>query len=165
MRHLSAVLVMAVLVSGCSAALGGKSDQAARQGEVMAYLDQGRPKAALATADELVAQYPENYQHYLDRGAVYLVLREYSQAASDNLKALEVFGAGKDRYPAKERSYRLAKIHESMALTALVASRRTGDPAEKARLEKEYADNEAKVRELDEETWKNLRGLTGGAVE
>ena len=165
MRNLTAALLVILALSGCSVFSGGQSAGSGKEDEAMSYLEQGRPKAALAAADDLVARQPENYQHYLDRSAVHLVLRDYAQAWADNAKALEVFTAGQNRYPAKERSYRLAKIHESMALTALVASRRAESGAEKARLEKEYEANEARVRELDQETWKNLRGLAGHPVE
>lgn len=165
MRILILSLCLTALCGGCSALSGSKSPHASTSQEVMLYLDQNRPKAALAAADELVAQAPEDYQSYLTRSAVHLVLRDYAQAQADNARALEVFTASAGRYPEKERGYRQAKIRESMALTALVASRRAQDPAERERLRKQFEAEAAQVKELDEDTWKNLRGLIGQQVD
>ena len=159
------VLTLAALLGGCSLFSSGKGrSESPRQLKVIEYLDAGRPKAALAEADDLVAEAPDDYQSFLTRNAVHLVLRDYEAAQADNARALEVYEAHKDRYSEKERNYRLAKIHESFALTALVASRRTADPELSARMEAQYRTHAETVRQLDEETWKNLRGLAGEKV-
>lgn len=167
MRILMISLLLGVSLSGCSMFSGDPGAGRAPSGkaeQVAAFLDAGRDKAALVVANEMVAESPEDYQSYLTRNTVYLVLRDYAAARADNDKALEVFNASRQRYPEKERSYRLAKIHESFALTALLASRRTADPTERKRLAAQYAEHSEIVRTLDEETWKNLRGLAGETI-
>jgi len=164
MRLIISFLIAAFFVCGCSLVSGPKKELSSKQLQVLEFLDAGRPKAALVTADQLVAESPEDYQSYLTRNAVHLVLRDYAQAQADNEKALEVFQAGSSRYPEKERNYRLAKIHESIALTALIASRRAQDPQERKRLEGLFSEQAEKVKALDEETWKNMRGLAGEQV-
>lgn len=167
MRVLMMLLVLSLSLSGCSLFSrdsGSKRDSSGKAEQVAAFLDAGRDKAALVVANELVAESPEDYQGYLTRNTVHLVMRDYPAARADNEKALEVYNAAQQRYPEKERSYRLAKIHESFALTALLASRRTADPAERKRLEAQFAEQSEIVRALDEETWKNLRGLAGEKI-
>lgn len=167
MRILMMLLVLGLSLSGCSmfsGDSGSKRDSSGKPEQVAAFLDAGRDKAALVVANEIVAESPDDYQSYLTRNTVYLVLRDYAAARADNDKALEVYNASPQRYPEKERSYRLAKIHESFALTALLASRRAADPAERKRLEAQFAEQSEIVRSLDEETWKNLRGLAGEKV-
>ncbi|WP_243363950.1 hypothetical protein [Fundidesulfovibrio terrae] len=160
-----AVLALSLALGGCSMFGGsGKKEPSGKELQVMEFLDAGKPKAALVAADELVAQSPDDYQSYLTRNAVYLVLRDYASARADNDKALEVYQANPSRYPEKERNYRLAKVYESFALTALIASRRASDQAERERLEGDFKTYSDKVKELDEETWKNLRGLMGERV-
>jgi len=158
------VAMLALAVSGCSMFGGSKPRQLTKQDRVLEFLDAGKPKAALVTADELVAEVPDDYQSYLTRNAVNLVLRDFPAASADNAKALQVYEANQGRYPQKERAYRLAKIRESFALTALLASRRATDPQERKRLEADFEEQAAKVKELDEETWINLRGITGQGV-
>jgi len=165
MRIIISILVAAFFLCSCSMVSGPKKEPSGKQLQVLEFLDAGRPKAALVTADQLVEQSPEDYQSYLTRNAVYLVLRDYAKAQADNEKALEVFQANPARYPEKERNYRLAKIHESFALTALIASRRASDPQERKRLEGLFGEHAEKVKALDEETWKNMRGLAGEKVE
>jgi len=165
MNFLAALILAALLSQGCSAFSGRSPDSGSTlQLEVLEYLDSGRPKAALAAADQLVVEAPDDYNSYLTRNAVHLVLRDFENARADNEKALRVFEANRDRYPQKERDYRLAKIHESMALTELVASRRARDASERKSLEDRFREEAAKVKALDEETWKNLQGLTGQSV-
>lgn len=167
MRILMMLLVLGLPLTGCSMFSGdpaSKRDSSGKPEQVAAFLDAGRDKAALVVANEIVAESPEDYQSYLTRNTVYLVLRDYAAARADNDKALEVYSASQQRYPEKERSYRLAKIHESFALTALLASRRSADPAERKRLEAQFAEQSEIVRTLDEETWKNLRGLAGEKI-
>lgn len=167
MRILMMLLAFSLSLSGCSmfsSDSSSKRDLSGKPEQVAAFLDAGRDKAALVVANEIVAESPEDYQSYLTRNTVHLVLRDYVAARADNDKALEVYNAAQQRYPEKERSYRLAKIHESFALTALLASRRTADPAERKRLEAQFAEQSEIVRTLDEETWKNLRGLAGEKV-
>jgi len=167
MRILMMLLILGLSLSGCSlfsGDAGSRRDSSGKPEQVAAFLDAGRDKAALVVANEIVAEAPEDYQSYLTRNTVYLVLRDYAAARADNDKALEVYNASQQRYPEKERSYRLAKIHESFALTALLASRRTADPAERKRLEAQFAEQSEIVRTLDEETWKNLRGLAGEKI-
>ncbi|MFZ5427166.1 MAG: hypothetical protein ACOZEN_09330 [Thermodesulfobacteriota bacterium] len=165
MTLLAPMLLAALLSLGCST-FSGRSQESGRslQAEVLEYLDAGRPKAALAAADQLVLEAPDDYNSYLTRNAVHLVLRDFESARADNEKALSVFEANRDSYPEKERNYRQAKIHESMALTELVASRRARDSSERQALEARFREQAAKVKALDEETWKNLQGLTGQAV-
>ena len=155
------LLALVLAVSGCSMLPGAKREQSPKQLTVLEFLDAGRPKAALVVANELVTEAPDDYQSYLTRNAVYLVLQDYTQAQVDNAKALEKFEASKDRYPEKERNYRLAKIHESFALTALIASRRAQDPEDRKQLEAFFVKHVQMVKELDEDTWKNMQGLTG----
>lgn len=165
--HTLAALALTAALAGCSlfsSSGAGSQKPSPRQDAVLGYLDSGRPKAALVEADQLVAEAPDDYQSYLTRNAVQLVLRDNEAAQADNAKALQVFEANQGRYPEKERNYRLAKIHESMALTALVASRRATDPAARASLEAQYREHADTVRQLDEDTWKNLRGLAGESV-
>ncbi|KAF0232842.1 MAG: hypothetical protein FD177_2199 [Desulfovibrionaceae bacterium] len=167
MRILMMLLALSLSLSGCSmfsSDSSSKRDLSGKPEQVAAFLDAGRDKAALVVANEIVAESPEDYQSYLTRNTVHLVLRDYAAARADNDKALEVYNASQQRYPEKERSYRLAKIHESFALTALLASRRTADPAERKRLEAQFAEQSEIVRTLDEETWKNLRGLAGEKI-
>jgi len=162
---LTLTLALSLVLGGCSLFGGsGKKEPSGKQVQVMEFLDAGKPKAALVAADELVAQSPDDYQSYLTRNTVYLVLRDYDQARADNEKALEVYQASQSRYAEKERGFRLAKIYESFALTALVASRRAGDQAGREKLEAEFGKYSDTVKELDEETWKNLRGLAGEHV-
>ncbi|MFP5240675.1 MAG: hypothetical protein ACLGQW_12665 [Acidobacteriota bacterium] len=156
---------LALALTGCSMFGGAKPQQLARQDQVLEFLDAGKPKAALVVADELVAEAPDDYRSYLTRNTVYLVLKDFAAASADNEKALQVFEAGQSRYPQKERAYRMAKIQESFALTALLASRRASDPAERKRLENEFEARSAKVKELDQETWTNLRGIAGQPVD
>ena len=164
MRMHIACLALIMAVSGCSVMSGGKREHSDKQLEVIEFLDAGRPKAALVVADELVTEAPGDYQSYLTRNTVSLVLHDYAQAQADNAKALEVFEASRDHYPENERNYRLAKIHESFALTALIASRKAQSPDERKQLEELFSQHAQKVKELDEDTWKNLRGLTGEPV-
>lgn len=170
MRILMMLLILAFSVTGCSLFSGGpgdtgsKRDSSDKNEQVAAFLDAGRGKAALVVANELVEEAPDDYGSYLTRNTVHLVLRDYPSAQADNEKALETYNASMLRYPEKERSYRLAKIHESMALTALLASRRATDEAQRKSLEAKYAEHAELVRQLDEETWKNLRGLAGEKV-
>jgi hypothetical protein len=157
-----ALLLMLTLVpAGCSTFSGKAEARTDKQTQVMEFLDAGKPKAALTTADDLVAESPDDYRNYLLRNAVQIVLRDYASARADNDKALEVFEATKTRYPEKERNLRLARIHESMALTALIASRRAPDEAERKRLEGVCEQEAAQVKALDEDTWNHLRGMTG----
>jgi hypothetical protein len=164
MTPILAVLALSLVLGGCSVFGGSKKEPTPRQLQVMEFLDAGKPKAALVAADELVAQSPDDYQSYLTRNAVYLVLRDYAAARADNDKALEVYQASQSRYAENERNYRLAKIYESFALTALIASRRAEGQAEREKLEADFRTYADKVKELDEETWKNLRGLMGEHV-
>lgn len=159
---LCALFVLAL--AGCSAITGGKSPAATKQAKILELVDAGKAKAALVLADELVAEAPADYQGYLTRNTVRLVLRDYPGALEDCKKALETFEASKSRYPAKDLAVREAKIRESWALTALVAARRASGAAEKRSLAAVFAEQSAKVKELDEETWKNLRGMAGESV-
>lgn len=165
MTLLAIMILASILAQGCST-FSGKPQESGRslQLEVLEYLDAGRPKAALAAADQLVAQAPDDYNSYLTRNAVHIVLKDFESARSDNEKALSVYEAKRERYPEKERNYRQAKIHESMALTELVASRRARDSSERQALEARFREQAAKVKALDEDTWKNLQGLTGQAA-
>lgn len=156
-----AALTVAIVLCGCSVFSGAKKEPSGKELQVMEFLDAGRPKAALVVADELVAEAPEDYQSYLTRNAVHLVLHDYAKAQADNEKALEVYQATRSRYPEKERAYREAKIYENFALTALIASRRAGDEAERRKLEGQFAQYSEKVKALDEDIWKDLQGLTG----
>jgi hypothetical protein len=162
---LTLLLTLGLAPAGCSMFSGKDQPQPDKQDQVMEFLDAGKPKAALVSADELVAQAPDDYRSYLARNTVQIVLQDFAKAQADNDKALEVFEATKTRYPETERNYRLANIHESMALTALIASRRAQDEAERKRLEGVYEQQAAQVKELDEDTWKHLCGLIGKKVD
>lgn len=158
----TALLLASVSLAGCSMFSKSRPETPTKKVQVMEFLDAGRPKAALPVADELVAEAPDDFQGYLTRNTVYLVLHDFDKARADNAKALEVFNASKNRYPEKEQNYLLAKIYESFALTALLASRAAPDEDARKRMEAEFVLNAQKVKELDEQTWNNLRGLTGG---
>jgi hypothetical protein len=162
---LTCCTLLALALAGCSAVTGGKSPAASKQAKVLELVDAGKAKAALVLADELVAEAPADYQSYLTRNTVRLVLRDYPGALEDCRKALDTFEAARTRYPAKELAVREAKIREGWALTALVASRRAAEAAEKKSLDAVFAEQSAKVKELDEETFKNLRGMAGESVE
>uniref|UniRef100_A0A7C4AI54 Tetratricopeptide repeat protein n=1 Tax=Fundidesulfovibrio putealis TaxID=270496 RepID=A0A7C4AI54_9BACT len=160
------VLCLCLVLTGCS--LFGSSSsgvsapaQPGKREQVMEFLDAGRAKAALVVADELVRDEPDDYQNWLTRNAVRVVLRDYEGAQADNAKALEVFEATRNRFPQAQRNYRLAKIEESMALTALIASRRAESADKRLELEKAFELHAAKVKELDEELWNGLRVLSG----
>lgn len=164
MRALICLLALLVL-AGCAAKTKTPAQPSDAKASIAAYLDMDRPKAALALADELVATNPADYENHLTRNAVHLALRDYQAAMTDNENALAAFEAGQKAYPEKSRPVRLAGIHESFALTALIAATRAADPAERQRWQALFVQHAKLVRELDADTWRHLQGMLGRAPE
>ena len=159
------LMCMLALLAACSVVSPKKQVQDESHEKIMEYIDMGRPKAALSMADELVAAKPSEYESYLTRNAVNLALRDYDAAMRDNEAALKAYEAQAQAYPEAQRNVRLAKIHESFALTALIAADRAKDKEAKRRLEDQFRNHAKLVQSLDEGTYKHLRGLLGDTVE
>ncbi|GAB6038724.1 hypothetical protein JCM15519_32830 [Fundidesulfovibrio butyratiphilus] len=162
MRALLVVCTLIVLCS-CSWASSKNAETETKQqkDKINEYLDMGRPKAALGVVDEMIAANPASYENYLTRNAVHLAMRDYDAARIDNEEALKAYKAQTNTFPEKERPVRLARIHESFALTALLASERAKDPQTKKNLEEEFRRHANTVRDLDEATYRHLRAMLG----
>jgi len=155
------IAILALTLAGC-ALFKGKNEPSAQAGQVMAYLDQGQDKAALALAEDMVRANPDDYSNYLILNTVHLAEKDLDAAQADNSKALEVFQARANTYPEKERGLREAKIRESMALTALIqAKEHQTDKAKLKELEAFYEEQVAKLKQLDQATYQHLLDLTG----
>jgi len=161
MRALLVVCTLFVLCS-CSWASSKQADPATQQKDkINEYLDMGRPKAALGVLEEMIAADPTAYENYLTRNAVHLAMRDFDAAMADNEEALKAFEGKAKTFPERERPVRLARIHESFALTALLASERTKDPQAKKKLEEEFRKHAKEVQNLDEATYRHLRAILG----
>ncbi len=85
--------------------------------KINVYLDLGRYKAALALANDLVANNSGDYQTYLLRARIYSLLERHEDALRENDRAKAVFNANKKKFSKKQRDFRLAKIDENRAIT------------------------------------------------
>ncbi len=166
LKTLAVMAAFALALAGCS------TKQAASQAEpgdsldmLTQYLDSGHPKAALGLADERIAAQPSNYERYLTRNTVSLALHDFTEAMKDNEAALKAYEANPAAYPQNERPARLAAIHESFAITALLAAKDEKVVGKRKEWAKIYEDHAAKVKELDLPTYNHLRALQGEAVE
>jgi len=157
---------LAVVLAGCSIfSTSGRGEAGGSQDQLTEYLDTGHPKAALGLADQLVAEQPENYERYLTRNTVYLAMHDFDAAMKDNEAALKAYEANPAAYTEQERPARLAAIHESFAITALLAAKAETVVGKRKEWAKIYEEHAAKVKELDAETYRHLRGMQGEAVE
>lgn len=167
LKGMAFVGALGMVMAGCS--IGSTTTKRSEADESLAqltqYLDTGHPKAALGVANQLVAAQPENYEHYLTRNTVYLALRDFPAAMQDNEAALKAFEVNPAAYTQQERPARLASIHESFAITALLAAKDEKDVAKRKEWAKIYEEHAARVKELDVETYRHLRGLQGESVE
>ena len=166
LKALAVIVAMATALAGCSTvSKSSRSNADDRMDELAGYLDTGHPKAALGLANEMVADQPGNYERYLTRNTVNLALRDFTEAMNDNEAALKAYEANPAAYTEQERPARLAGIHESFAITALVAAKDETVAGKRKEWAKIYEEHAAKVKELDAETYRHLQALQGEAVE
>lgn len=163
---LALTTVLAMALAGCSTSSTAKhTDGDDSLDQLTEYLDTGHLKAALSLANELVAAQPDNYERYLTRNTVYLAMHDFAEAMKDNDAALKSFEANPAAYPEAQRPARFARIHESFAITALVAAKAETVVGKRKEWANIYEEHAAKVKDLDGETYRHLRGLQGEVVE
>ena len=161
---LALFVLMAANLAGCVTAGGAafltiKRIRAEDQRRVMALLDEGKPEDALTAANTMVSKAPEDYQGYLTRGTVQIVLKHYDMAQTDNAQALQLFETNETNLPQKEHAVELAKIHESLAWTAYLAAKQAPDDTQFQRWKQVFEEQADIVKGLDQATWMHMRDM------
>jgi len=158
-RSLVLIVIVFSGLAGCSFFPNSARMDPADENRVMGLLNDQKPDEALAVANKTVAGAPEDFQTYRTRSTVYLALRRYDEAQIDNVKALQLIETGKSELPKEKQPATLAQIHESMALTALIAARRAPDEVRYERWIKVFQEQADRVKKLDPATWTHMRDV------
>ena len=156
--------LLAVNLAGCVTAGGMaflkiKRIKTADRQHVLALLDENKPAEALKAANTMISGAPEDYQGYLTRNTVYLVLKQYDTAQTDNTTALQLFEKNETQLPQNEHAVELAKIHESLAWTAYLAAKEAPDDARFQRWKQIFEEQADIVKTLDQPTWLHMRDM------
>ncbi len=127
--------------------------------KINAYLDLGRNKAALALADELVRDTPNDYQSYLLRARIKSLLGDYEDALRDNDRAKTVFTANQKKYSKKQRNFRLAKIDENRAVTLYFWGPLLSSQTKQEAVARQFNLTVERIKSRDKNVYRHLLGI------